>query len=145
LLVVSVGTGKADAEVGHANIIEGSAAIHAVLSLKALMEDCADQVEAVMQWLSSSPTARRIDREMDMAQPPLGRRALCSYLRYNVQLQSEWCAEHLGEALGAKALTALGAMDNPDTIPELDRIGRLAGKKLVVAGHFDTAFDLPRA
>ena len=145
LLVVSVGTGKADAEVGHANIIEGRAAIHAVLSLKALMEDCADQVEAVMQWLSNSPTARRIDREMEKAQPPLGKQVLCSYLRYNVLLQSDWCAEYLGEALSGKALKALEAMDEPDNIPELDRIGRVAGKKLVMAQHFDAAFDLPSA
>jgi uncharacterized protein len=145
LLVVSVGTGKADAEVGHANIIEGRAAIHAVLSLKALMEDCADQVEAVMQWLSASPTARPIDREMDKAQPPLGGQALCSYLRYNVQLQPGWCAQQLGETLSAKALKALSAMDDPEKIPELDRLGRVAGSKLVQAAHFSAAFDLPAA
>jgi uncharacterized protein len=144
LLVVSVGTGKADPEVGHANIIKGTAAIHAVLSLKALMEDCADQVETMMQWLSSSPTARRIDREMGRAEPPLGKHALCSYLRYNVLLQSDWCAEHLGEAIGANALKALEAMDMPENIPELDRIGRLAGKKLVMPQHFGAVFDYPR-
>ena len=143
LLVVSVGTGKADPEVGHANVIQGTAAIHAVLSLKALMEDCADQVEAVMQWLSRSPTARPIDREMDKAQPTLGGRALCSYLRYNVLLQPDWCAEHLGERLGAKALRALETMDEPDNIPELDRIGRLAGRRLVQAAHFGAGFDTP--
>jgi uncharacterized protein len=143
LLVVSVGTGKADAEVGHANIIEGTAAIHAVLSLKALMEDCSDHVETLMQWLSRSPTARRIDREMDKVGPPLGGHALCSYLRYNVLLQSGWCAENLGETFSAKALKALKAMDEPDNIPELDRMGRLAGQKLVRATHFDAAFDPP--
>lgn len=143
LLVVSVGTGKANAEVGHAGIIAGTAAIHAVMSLKALMEDCADQVETVMQWLSRSPTARRIDREIDKAQPPLGGRATCSYLRYNVLLQSDWCAQNLGETLGAKALKNLEVMDEPDNIPELDRIGRLAGKKLVKAAHFESAFDTP--
>jgi len=142
LLVVSVGTGKSDAEVGHAGIVEGTSAIHAVLSLKALMEDCADQVESVMQWLSRSPTARRIDREMDKAQPPLGGQPMCSYLRYNVLLQSDWCAAQLGETFSAKALKALEAMDEPDNIPELDRVGRLAGSKLVQAAHFDAAFDL---
>ena len=142
LLVVSVGTGKADAEVGHANLVEGTAAIHAVLSLKALMEDCADQVETVMQWLSHSPTARRIDREIDRAQPPLGGQPLCSYLRYNVLLRSDWCAEHLGEALSAQALKSLEAMDEPGNIPALDRIGRRAGERLVRAAHFE-AFDAP--
>jgi hypothetical protein len=94
-----------------------------------------------MQWLSRSPTARRIDREIDKAQPPLGGQAMCSYLRYNVLLQSDWCAENLGETLGAKALKNLEVMDEPGNIPELDRIGRLAGKKLVKASHFEAAFD----
>lgn len=145
LQVVSVGTGKADAEVGHANIIESTPAIHAVLSLKALMADCADQVEAIMQWLSSSPTARCIDREMDKAQPPLGSAAMCSYLRYNVLFQTDWWAENLGESVSAETLKELEAMDKPANIPELDRIGRLAGAKLVKAAHFDTSFDLQKA
>lgn len=144
LQVVSVGTGKADAEVGHANIIEGTSAIHAVLALKALMEDCADQVEAIMQWLSASPTARRIDREMDSAGPPLGGAAMCSYLRYNVLFRTDWWKKNLGESPSAKALKKLEAMDEPANIPELDRVGRLAGAKLVKAGHFDASFDLPR-
>ena len=143
MLVVSVGTGKADAEVGHAGIVKGTAAIHAVMSLSALMEDCADQVETVMQWLSNSPTARRIDRELDKAQPPLGGTPMCSYLRYNVLLQEEWCASTLGETLGAKALKNLEAMDKPENIPELDRLGRVAGRKLVKAAHFVDAFDTP--
>ena len=145
LQVVSVGTGKADAEVGHANIIESTPAIHAVLSLKALMADCADQVEAIMQWLSSSPTARCIDREMDKAQPPLGSAAMCSYLRYNVLFQTDWWAENLGESVSAETLKELEAMDKPANIPELDRIGRLVGAKLVKAAHFDTSFDLQKA
>lgn len=136
LLVVSVGTGKANAEVGHANLIQGTAAIHAVMSLKALMEDCADQVETIMQWLSRSPTARRIDRELGTATPPLGGHPMCSYLRYNVLLRQDWCEENLGEKLSADALKSLEAMDEPDNIPELDRIGRLAGEKLVHAAHF---------
>ncbi len=144
LLVVSVGTGKADPAVGHANIVASRAAIHAVLSLAALMEDCADQVEAVMQWLSESPTARAIDREMGTAGPTLGGRAMCSYLRYNVLLQADWVKQQLGETISAKALKALEAMDQPDNIPELDRLGRLAGERLVDAAHFDPVFDLPR-
>lgn len=145
LLVVSVGTGKADPQVGHANILQSRAAIHAVLSLKALMEDCAAQVETVMQWLSRSPTARRIDREMGKAEPTLGGQPMCSYLRYNVLFEPEWCATHLGENFDARSLKALEAMDVPDNIPELDRIGRLAGLKLVDSGHFDAAFDLKPA
>lgn len=143
LLVVSLGTGKSDPAVGHANVVEGTAAIHAVLSLKALMEDCADQVEAVLQWLSRSPTARMLDREIGTCAPPLGGTPLLSYLRYNVLLEADWCAAKLGEKLSPKQLKALEAMDQPDNIPELDRVGRLAGTKLIRDEHFPKAFDLP--
>jgi hypothetical protein len=136
LLIVSVGTGKADPAVGHANVVEGTAAIHALLSLKALMDDCADQVESIMQWLSRSPTARPIDREMGLAQPPLGGTPMFGYLRYNVLLEADWCAENLGETFTAKVLKGLEAMDEPANIPELDRIGLIAGDKLVKAAHF---------
>ena len=141
LLVVSVGTGKSDTEVGHAGIVTGTAAIHAVLSLKALMEDCADQVEAVMQWLSVSPTARRIDREMGQAGPVLGGTALCSYLRYNVLLETGWVKDQLGLTMSAKACKDLEAMDEPDNIPQLDSVGRTAGQMLVKPEHFTAAFD----
>jgi len=143
LLVVSVGTGKANAEVGHAGLVASTAAIHAVLSLKALMEDCADQVETVMQWLSVSPTARRIDREVGKAEPVLGGTALCSYLRYNVLLQPDWMAETLGLPMSAKDCKSLEAMDEPENIPQLDSVGRTAGAVLVKPEHFTPAFDTP--
>ncbi len=143
LLVVSVGTGKSDAEVGHEGVITGTPAIHAVLSLKALMEDCADQVETMMQWLSVSPTARRIDRELGKAEPVLGGTALCSYLRYNVLLEPGWVKDELGLTMSAKTLKGLEAMDEPDNIPALDSLGRTAGTTLVKADHFTAAFDSP--
>lgn len=142
LLVVSLGTGKADAAVGHANLIESTAAVHAVLALKALMEDCADQVETIMQWLSRSPTAREIDREIGKVDAPLGGAPLCSYIRYNVLLTSDWVEKNLGEKIGAKTLKALEAMDEPGNCGDLDRIGRLAGCRLVKAEHFSKTFDL---
>lgn len=141
LLVVSVGTGKADPELGNANLVTGTALVHAVLSLAALMEDCADQTEAVMQWLSASPTARPIDREMDVARPTLGGRAMFGYLRYNVLLKSDWVQTHLGEAMSPEQCKALEAMDEPKNIPELDRVGRLAGARLVRPEHFTARYD----
>jgi len=140
LLVVSVGTGKRDPAV-ETNLLTGTAAVHAVLSLAALMEDCSDQVETVMQWLSASPTARSIDRATERAQPPLGGTPLIGYLRYNVLLQPEWVREALDVEMGEEALKKLEAMDDPKAIPALDEVGRRAGAKLISASHFDAAFD----
>jgi uncharacterized protein len=141
LLVVSVGTGKANPAIGTSDGLKATAGIHAVRALASLMEDCGDLVESTMQWLSASPTARTIDREIRRAAPPLGGTPTLAYLRYNVLFEVDWCAEHLGVDKTAKELAALEAMDKPDNIDALDQLGRLAGQRLVHTGHFPTAFD----
>jgi uncharacterized protein len=142
LLVVSVGTGKANVEKGRIGDLTPAAQL-AVTALMALMEDCADQVESVMQWLSVSPTARKIDREIGTCQPPLGGAALCSYLRYNALLQADWCTEHLGARYTPEHLKALEAMDNLANVDELSHLGSLVGERMMSADHFPPAFDLP--
>jgi predicted acylesterase/phospholipase RssA len=141
LLVVSVGTGKQNPELGRSNAITGAALANAIRSLAALMEDCSDQVETMMQWLSVSPTARSIDRLIRKVEPPLGGRALVSYLRYNVILRSDWVREHLGIEVGDDELKAMAAMDDPDQLMPLDGLGRTAGAVLVKPEHFTATFD----
>lgn len=82
--------------------------------------------------------------ERGQAQPPLGGLPMFSYLRYNVLLTSDWVRDNLGETLNDDQLKALEAMDEPNNTPELDRVGRLAGRKLVKAEHFEACFDSPR-
>ena len=72
---------------------------------------------------------------------PLGGAAMFSYLRYNVLLQEAWVAQQLGETMSAQQLEKLEAMDEPRNIPELDRLGRLAGARLVKPEHFGAVFD----
>jgi predicted acylesterase/phospholipase RssA len=141
LLVVSVGTGKQNPELGLSNALTGTALVNAVRALAALMEDCSDQVETMMQWLSVSPTARRIDRLIGKVEPPLGGHALLSYLRYNVILRADWCREQLGIEIDDKSLKAMEAMDDPEQLIPLDGLGRTAGAVLVDTAHFPPAFD----
>ena len=68
LLLLSVGTGTGPEEVAP-HWTHRYAAKHAVNALLSLMTDCNDQVETVMQWLSTSPTARKIDREIGDLSP----------------------------------------------------------------------------
>ena len=141
LLVVSVGTGKANPAPGATTGFESLAAAQAVLALKALMDDCSDLVETVMQWLSTSPTARDIDREMGKVSPALGGQAMLSYLRYNVLLDQAWCRKHLDAEWSAAFLSSMEEMDAPSHIPDLDVIGRRGADRLVDAAHFGAAFD----
>lgn len=139
LLVVSVGTGAADPRVAHA----GLAAKQAVKALLSLMEDSAVLQETIMQWLSISPTARSLDRQVgNLANDALGGAKLLSYLRYNVDLDAA-SVQKLDPALqDAKLIDGLSAMDAPQNMALLHRLGKLAGARDIDPSHFPKAFDL---
>ena len=138
LLVVSVGTGAADPTV------EGSwlAAKDALKSLLALMNDCAALQETLLQWMSSSPTARSIDRELGTLQHDLVAPApLLSYLRYDVDLRAESVLQ-LKPNLDDGKIADLSTMDSPENMEVLAELGVLGAQRQVRAGDFASHFDL---
>jgi predicted acylesterase/phospholipase RssA len=138
LLLVSVGTGAADASQTPSRI----AAKGAVQALFSLMDDSAALVETLMQWVSESPTARVIDREIgDLRGTVAGGTALLSYLRYNVSLSPD-DVEALYPGLPATRKASLGELDNPDNLDVLLALGEAAGQK-IQAADFPKDFDLP--
>ncbi|WP_087874704.1 patatin-like phospholipase family protein [Arthrobacter globiformis] len=142
LLLVSVGTGVADPAVGRAKL----AASHALRALKSVLQDCAVLQETMLQWMSQSPTARVIDRELGTLTGDLLNGApLMRYLRYNVDLRPD-SVRALDESLaGTEAVASLSAMDAPENMEALHRLGRLAAARDVRATDFPTVFDLPPA
>ena len=145
LLVISVGTGKADPNVNLSGIVNEAAAAQALLALQNLMEDCGDLVETLMQWLSvPTPTGRSIDREIGLANPPLGGKALFTYHRYNALFTADWfkaAALDVGETVNATYLADMQAMDRPENLNRLARLGQALAEKQVSADHFPPAFD----
>lgn len=139
LLLVSVGTGSTDPAIKK-NFL---AAKHALSALMSLMQDCAKQQETLLQWMSSSVTARSIDRELgDLRNDVLGGTPLLRYLRYDVDLSVQ-NIRNLDHALvGAGKIGDLSKMDAPENMEMLYRLGMLAGKRDVSPSHFDTVFDL---
>ena len=138
LLLVSAGTGASDPSRTPANI----AAEGAVKALLSLMDDCAALVETLMQWMSASPTAREIDREMgDLGSDLVAGTSLLSYLRYNVML-SQKEVEELCPGLSTKEIASLGEMDNPDNLDVLLDLGEAAAERKVRDGDFPSTFDL---
>ena len=138
LLLVSVGTGASDPSRTPSQI----AAAGAIKALLGLMDDCATLVETMMQWMSSSPTARTFDLEIgDLGADLVAGAPLLSYLRYNVTL-SEKEVGHLLPSLSPKKIESLGAMDNPDNLDVLLELGGVAGEHKVKAADFPAAFDL---
>ncbi len=139
LQIVSVGTGSADPSRTPAKL----AAEGALKALLSLMDDCSAFVEIMMQWLSSSRTARSIDAEIgDLSQDLLASEPLLTYLRYDLALTRE-AIDPLKPGLSDNAIESLSAMDEPDNLPTLKDLGELAAAQHVRAEDFPTRFDLP--
>ena len=138
LLLVSVGTGAADPSVTQ----KALAVKHAVTSLLSIMDDCAALMETLLQWMSNSPTAKEIDRELgDLRGDSMAPAPLINYLRYNVSL-TEASLEKLGMQMDAKKIACLSAMDDPANMPTLQDVGARAAKQQVRGEDFSSNFDL---
>ena len=139
ILLVSLGTGSRDPSVKK-KFFEGQ---NAIKSLVFMMDDCNDLVQTMLQWMSSSPTAKRIDSEIgDLRNDLLAGEPRLSYLRYNMELSGKALSKELDMNLDAKTLKRLAKMDVPDNMPLLKEIGTATAEKLISEEHFPEGFDL---
>jgi patatin-like phospholipase/acyl hydrolase len=140
LLLVSVGTGM--------DMLKGNraptrlAALGGIQALTSLMDDCASLVETMLQWMSSSPTARAIDREVgDLDTDLIAGTPVLSYLRYNASLSPTNALLACPTADPALA-ECLPQIDNPDTLDLLLALGRWSAARQVNAEQYGSGFDL---
>ncbi|GAB3646487.1 patatin-like phospholipase family protein [Ramlibacter alkalitolerans] len=139
LLLVSVGTGAKDPAVAHASL----AAQGGVQALVSLMDDCAAMQQTLLQWLSSSPTARTVDRELgDLRHDLLGGAPLISYLRYDLDLRPAPVRELDDSLTNDKAIAALSEMDAPENMPVLYALAGKAADRCDLEADFPHGFDL---
>lgn len=139
LLLVSLGTGRGETGKGSSNTAIG----HGVQSLVSLMDDCLAMQLTMLQWMSRSPTAQVIDREVgNLAGDRLGGAAMMSYLRYDADLREQAVTALLGRALPAEQMANLTAMDVPDNLKVLHAIGQKLGDRDIKPEHFGAGFDL---
>jgi uncharacterized protein len=139
LLLVSIGTGSRDPARKRSRI----AVNHAVQALSSIVQDCAAQQRALLQWMSDSPTAAVIDQELgDLRGDTLPGGPLLSYLRYDVDLRRESVLSLDGSAAGTGRIESLGRLDAPGNMPLLHRLGLLAGQRDVDPRDFRPVFDL---
>jgi hypothetical protein len=107
-----------------------------------LMNDATSFNQLLLQYLSKSPTATAINREVgDLGHDLLGGRAALSYLRYNVALEQE-SLDRLGLHDLAGRAVEFRDMSRADNRQDLDTIGIAAASAMVAEAHFPTAFDL---
>jgi hypothetical protein len=111
-------------------------------SLRSLMSDTAWASQALLQWLSTSPTRWRINREIGEARSTFAGPKLCTYLRYDVFVDEAWIAGSLGETVGPADLALLTAMDRPEGMDLAWRLGEKAAAAQVKPEHFPETFAL---
>jgi predicted acylesterase/phospholipase RssA len=144
LLLVSIGTGLRNKARGKATGFSATAGAFAFKALLSLMDDCNEEVETTLQWLSASSTARRINGQIgDLAGDVFGGRPLLTYARYNIYLTEQWMQKELAEPMPQKELDKLSAMDQPRNMTALKDLAHRAAGKFVSASHFPAHFDPP--
>jgi hypothetical protein len=146
LLIVSVGTGRTPVERSDPRF----SAEAGIVALQSLMDDCGALVETILQGLSASPTARRIDGELgDLSRDQIAGKPLISYLRYDVKLfrdpdpRDGIHDDSLLSGIPDETLAAMRCMDDPDPVDELLSLGERAGQARIRPDHFPAGFDLP--
>lgn len=144
LLLVSLGTGGKELDLAPDEVMSMPSAKLGMKGLLSLMDDASQLNEQLLQWMSRSPTARVIDSEVgDLAGDVLGAgEPVLSYLRYDVQLEREWLHDHLGFELDPVEAESIHAMERPENVKTLDRIGRTAALRLIEDRHFPKQFDV---
>lgn len=143
LLLVSVGTASWDLRLSTEEVMGMAPAKLALRALSSLMGDAAAFNELILQWLSASPTARQIDREVgDLCSDVLGAsEPWLTYLRYDPQLDREWLKDRVGLDLREDEVEGLRKMDDPANLDALSGVGA-ATAELVKKEHFAARFDV---
>ena len=143
LLLVSVGTGTQEIRMSANDIMEMSSAKVALQALSSLMNDCDAMNQTMLQWMSRSPTAWKIDREIgDLQGDVLGGKELFSYVRYNVVLDREWLQCNLHVELQASEVKGLQEMDKAENMSKLALLGAAASQIQIQPDHFPEQFDV---
>ena len=138
LLLVSLGTGSRDLAMEANEVMDMKPVELGIRGLSALMTDTSVLNEQILQWLSTSPTARQIDREVgDLSQDLPGGTSLLTYLRYDVNFDEDWVARLISD----EDLESIHEMDKPENMDALARLGQAAAER-ISDDHFPTHFDV---
>jgi patatin-like phospholipase/acyl hydrolase len=107
-----------------------------------LMEDASWHNQSILQFLSDSPTAFTIDRQIgNLSEDLLTDKPALSYLRYSVALEKDEL-EKIGVNVSEADAVSLREMSEGKNRARLAEIGERAAAKQVSADHLPAAFDL---
>jgi len=144
LMVVSVGTGSRSLKIDSRKVLDMPAVALAGQSVLSIMADCDWLNQAILQWMSRSPTAWQIDSEVEYLHEDVigGGEPLIHYLRYNILFDPVWLKRELNLAMNQEESDSLFAMDQPKNVDKLANLGTTAGLVQVKEEHFPVNFDV---
>jgi uncharacterized protein len=141
LLIVSVGTGRWDQTLLEGQVLKSENVFWARNVPDLLMQDASEQNELILQYLSRSPTARKIDSEVGtLERDLLGAQAHLRYIRYNAVLDTA-TLKGIGVDVDERALVSLRDMSVGSNSQRLYEIGAAFAAQQVDRSHFPTAFN----
>ncbi|MEL6636787.1 MAG: patatin-like phospholipase family protein [Bacteroidota bacterium] len=139
LLLTSIGTGTWPQESTVADVTDNKLWDWAGDVINLLMNDAKEMHHLLLQYLSQSPTAKPIDREIgDLSQDLLGGRAALHYLRYDAVLTQEALSKIGFGHVDATSLHEMSAAENRGVLAE---IGAAAAQVDLQSDHFPAVFD----
>ncbi len=142
LMITSVGTGRRPRNLHIEKYKNPNNLQLAQIVADVFMSDSTEFIELMMQSMSTSATARVIDREIgDLSGDLIGGVEQFTYNRFNTFFEVANMKE-LGLEYSDEQLDSMSEMDNADNTNDLIKIGLATGKKFVNASHFPAAFDL---
>ena len=139
LLLVSLGTGSKTLALDPKEVMDMKAVELGVRGLSSLMDDASALNELLLQWMSSSATAREIDSEIGKLDGDIlgGGKPLLTYLRYDVQFDDV----SLKDKLSPEQLKTIADMDRAENMAKLVEIGKAAADR-IKDEHFGRGFDI---
>ncbi len=139
LLLVSLGTGSKTLALDPGEVMDMKAVELGLRGLSSLMDDASALNELLLQWISSSETAREIDSEIGKLDGDIlgGGKPLLTYLRYDVTFDDAW----LKDKLSPEQLKSIAEMDRAENMDKLVEIGKAAADR-IKDEHFSRGFDI---
>jgi len=139
LMIVSLGTGSKALKLDSEEVMGMKAVELGVRGLSSLMDDASALNELMLQWMSSSVTAHKIDSEIgDLSGDNLCGDPLLTYLRYDADFDETWLKE-LG--LNEEQIESITEMDRAENMDALIKVGQAVAEK-IEGSHFNANFDI---
>jgi hypothetical protein len=114
-------------------------ALHALV---AQMSDAQQLVHMIMSWLGNSLTSWKINSEVgDLGDVPAPFvQPLFNFLRYDLQLETEWLSDELGKCIDPETVSNYRQLDAAENIPLLYQLGAEAAERQVQRSHLELGF-----